>query len=127
MAGRLQHRVEDHHVCFVVLGQQDRAAARARALGLARRDLPHACRWELFLRCGRLQRGGLCRRLHREVERGPLPQRALDPDAPTHQLDQSLADRQSETGAAECAVHTVIGLRERLKDPLQLARFDPDA
>ena len=50
---------------------------------------------------------------HREVERAPLPDGALDPDPAAHQLDQARGDRQPEPGAAVLARGRAVGLRER--------------
>ena len=63
----------------------------------------------------------------REVEGAPLAHLALDPDAPTHQLDQPRGDGQPQPRAAEPPGGRGVGLGERLEDQPLLLRRDADA
>jgi hypothetical protein len=52
---------------------------------------------------------------------------ALDPDLPTHQLGEPLADGQPEPGAAVLARGRSVDLRERLEQLRQVLGRDADA
>ncbi len=62
-----------------------------------------------------------------EPEIGPVPRRGADPDAPVHQVDDALADRQPQSGAAVDAGGGRVGLAERLEQSRLHRRFDADA
>ena len=68
----------------------------------------------------RLQSGG-------EPEGAPLPRLADDADLPAHQLDQLLADGESEPGPAEPSRGGRVRLGERLEQPPHGLRGDPQA
>ena len=55
-----------------------------------------------------------------EVERAPLALFAFDPDAPAHQLHQTLPDGEPQAGAAETPRHGSVGLGEGLEEMLQV-------
>ncbi len=81
----------------------------------------------------RRERSGLARRIRgrdldadAEVKRGAPAQLALDLDRATHQLDEALADDETEPGAAELPVRRGVGLRERAEQPRALLGSHPD-
>src|SRR6516162_8397512 len=63
----------------------------------------------------------------REVEGAPFPQRALNPDPPTHQLDQPRGDGQPQARAPEPAGHGAVLLNERLEHEALLVFRDARA
>src|SRR5690606_10985746 len=52
---------------------------------------------------------------------------AIDPDIAAHQLDQTLADGQPQSGTAIFARGCTIGLRKRLEQLAYLSRIHADA
>src|SRR5207249_3151158 len=54
-----------------------------------------------------------------EVKRRALAGLALDPDAPAHQLTQTLADGQAEAGPAVAARRRHVDLAERLEEAVE--------
>src|SRR3989454_1054997 len=60
------------------------------------------------------------------MERGPLVLAALRPDAAAVQLDELLADRESEPGAAGAAGDGVVELLERLEQVREVVLADAD-
>ena len=62
-----------------------------------------------------------------EQERAADAGLALDPDPAAHQLDEPLADRQAQPGAAVLAGGGHVGLGERLKQLRRLFRRHADA
>src|SRR6476619_7170726 len=61
------------------------------------------------------------------MKSAPASWLAIDPDAAAHQLDQLLADRQSETSAAVIPCRRPVSLRERPEDRRLFFRRDADA
>src|SRR5262249_42892545 len=67
------------------------------------------------------------REWHLDPEQAALAEPALHADLAVEQLDQVLADRQAQTGAAEAARGGRVGLRERAEQPGDLLGRDADA
>ena len=63
----------------------------------------------------------------REEERAAAAFRALDPEAPAHELDEPQGNRQTQSGAAIAPRRRAVGLREGLKDLRLLLRRNADA
>jgi hypothetical protein len=76
---------------------------------------------------GRGRGSGLCLERQQEEELGALPDRARDADLAPHRLDEALADRQPEAGAAEAPRRRLVGLREGGEDRPDLVGRDADA
>ena len=76
---------------------------------------------------GRRRGSGLCLERQQEEELGALPDRARDADLAPHRLDEALADRQPEAGAAEAPRRRLVGLREGGEDRPDLVGRDADA
>src|SRR5262249_44920860 len=65
-------------------------------------------------------------KLRRKMKRTPDTNLAFDPESPAHQLHEALRDGKPQAGAAILACRRGIGLREALKDRLQLLYRDAD-
>src|SRR5262249_55145312 len=64
---------------------------------------------------------------HREQEGAAFARLAFDPNPAAHHLDEALADRQPQPGAAELARGRAVRLRERLEELRDLLGGHPDA
>ena len=106
-----EHLLEDEPVRGVVVHDEDGQPVDPGRLGPGRRRDRSA---------GRGEPGG-------EVERAPLADLALQPDAAAHHLDQPGRDRQAQPGAAVLAGGRGVRLRERPEQLRLLLRGDADA
>ena len=62
-----------------------------------------------------------------EIKSAALPWRTLQPHAPAHAFDQTLANRQPQAGAAKLARGGCVGLRKRIEYRRMLFRGNADA